>query len=514
MFVDILDGLQQALQWKVLGAVSIGVFIGLWFGALPGLSTAVGVAILAPLAMNFPPLLSIAFLVGVYRGGIYGGAIPSILIGIPGTAATVPTVIDGYELTKQGYPHTAMQASLTGAALGAFISSSMVMLLIAPLGSIALSIGAPEMFGLLLFSITLVAYVSGNRIAKGLIAGSIGFCLALVGLDPVLGTPRFTMGVPQLFGGISLIPLFIGMFALPELFDMLERRIAVRRTMHRADRQVPRIAQRAADDILRMRDIARRYWKTILHSSFVGSFIGVLPGIGEETAPWISYSIAKRFSKRSKNFGKGEPEGVVACEVSSDAVVAATFVPLLLFGVPGSVVAAVFIGILNSQGIRPGPELLNDPSNILFGIVATAFVSSILLYLIVRPLTPLFAAFVKLPDWITLPLIASLCVTGAYAINNDPFDVQIMVAAGLLGWLLRKLAVPVAPLVLTFVLAPPLEAAFRQTLLIDSSGLILLTEPVAAGFLLIALAVAISSTLRKSTAGLAADTTEEELQQA
>ena len=493
MVTNILLGLEQIADPQIILMIAFGVVVGLVFGALPGLTATMAIALVAPLTFALEPLLALPFLVGVYRGGLYGGVFSAVLLGVPGTPANVPTMLDGYEMAKQGYPRSALQYSLFGSVAGALFSSVLLFTIITPAARLALAIGSPEIFALLLFSMTLVTYISGARLPKGLLAAAIGMFLGMVGLDPVVGAPRFTFGHVGLTAGVPIIAMFIGLFAIPELIALVEQRARELYSRSESAATAPvRATFSAPDDSIRLRDVVRHYCRRILVSAGIGAFIGVLPGIGSETSPWLAYAAAKK-GKHGDNLGKGEPEGIIASEVANDAVVGAAFTPLLAFGIPGDLPLAVMLGALMAQGLRPGPALVRNNPEVLFGIVAAVFASSVLLYVIVRPLAGVITEVVRIPTWVLAPLILGLSVAGSFGVNNRAFDLWVMVVFGAVGYVMRKTAIPLAPLVLAFVLSPTLETSFRESLLLEQNFSVFLESPLALALFLLSALVIFSS---------------------
>lgn len=509
VFDNIVFGLSQIADVRIILTIALGVALGVVFGALPGLTVTMAVALMAPLTFDMSPLIALPFLVGIYRGGLHGGVISAIMIGVPGTPANVPTVLDGYELAKRGYPQSALRYALFASVMGAIISSALLFTLITPASRLALAFGSPEVFTLILFSMTLVTYISGSTLAKGLLAAAGGMFLSTIGLDPVVGTPRFAFGSVSLTAGIPIIAMFIGLFAIPELVGFVEQRVRERSGTTSERDAVVRATFSAPDDNVLFRDVFRLYWRRILISAGIGSFIGVLPGIGSETSPWLSYAAAKR-GKNGKNFGTGEPEGIIAPEVANDAVVGAAFVPTLAFGIPGDLPLAVMLGALMAQGIRPGPALVRDNPEVLFGIVASVFASSILLYIIVRPLTRYAKMIVAVPSTILTPLILGLCVAGAFGVSNRPFDLWIVVVFGFIGYVMRKSGIPLAPLVLAFVLGNKFETSFRESMMLEQNFSVFTSSPfalvmIALSVLVIASSVVVDSRRRVQARLLSSD---------
>jgi len=492
---NILIGLKEVAAFDIIGMIFLGVLIGSVFGLIPGLTATMAVAVLSPLTLTLDPLLAIPFLIGVYRGGLWGGVVTAVLLGVPGTAANVPTLLDGHPLARKGYPQTAMRSALYGSVMGAVFASLLLFTLVGPVASAALEIGSPELFGLMFFSLTLVSFLSGRHIAKGWLAAGLGLGVSMIGLDPIIGTPRFTFGVSELLGGVEIIPMVIGLFAISEIALQIEARL-----MKDQGVALARSAdiQRQPDDQIKWRTVIRRYWRTILQASATGAFIGVLPGIGSETSPWISYTIAKRTSKRGANFGKGEPEGVVATEVSNDAVVGAAFIPLLVFGIPGDLPLAVMLGAFLAQGLRPGPSLFRDQPEVMYGIVAAVLVSSLALYVLGRLTISTFARVLDTPKWVLYPAILVISIAGAFANENTVFDVYVMAFFGIVGYLFRRTGVPLAPFILAFVLGPRVEQAFRESLLLDTSIGVFFSSPLSSALVIAALLVLVLSPIGRN----------------
>lgn len=473
--------------------ILLGVLIGSFFGLIPGLTATMAIAVLSPLTFVLEPLLAIPFLIGVYRGGLWGGVITATLIGVPGTVVNIPTLLDAHPLALKGYPQTALRVALYGSVVGAVFASILLFTLVGPVASAALRIGSPELFGLMFFSLTLVSYISGARLSKGWAAAGLGLIVSMVGLDPIVGTPRFTFGVSELLGGIPIIPMVIGLFAISEIALQMEARLAQDRGTL-LSRSVEIV--RKPDDHIKWRTVFRRYWITIIQSSFTGSVIGVLPGVGSETSPWISYTLAKRLSKNGSNFGKGEPEGIIASEVSSDAVVGSAFVPLLIFGIPGDLPLAVMLGALMAQGLRPGPHLFNEQPEVMYGIVAAVLMSSLALYVLGRFTISTFSRVLDVPKWVLYPGILSISVAGAFANENAIIGIYVMAAFGLIGYLFRRTGFPVAPFILAFVLGPRVETAFRESLLLDTSVSAFFSSSISSVLIVLSVFVVVLSALQ------------------
>ncbi|WP_121067536.1 tripartite tricarboxylate transporter permease [Chachezhania antarctica] len=476
----ILTALGNVTAPTVLLALMLGVVVGVIIGALPGLSATMGMAIFAPATFFLPPVEGISFLLALYKGGTFGGSLSAILIGTPGTASNAATVADGYAMTRAGKAGRALGLAVWGSVVGDGIGI-LALVLCAPLvAEFALQVGNAEKFAITVMSLTLVAYVSGNSLLKGLFAAAIGLALSLVGTDPIGGSPRLTFGVRELSAGIGVIPLAIGLFGLAEVLDQLAR-------WRPGPLEAPRV------EVPLLRDIFRRLWQvkwTIGRSSLIGAFIGALPGIGSETSNWVAYALARRASKTPEAFGKGADEGVVAPEVACNATCGAALIPTLIFGIPGDVVTSILMGALIAQGLQPGPTLITDNTGLFYTLYAGLFVSMVMLAFVGLAAMRFASRIILIPRPLLFTAVAVLCVTGTYAINARLFDVGVMVAAGFIGWGMRALQIPVASLVLAFVLGGILEDSFRR-MLIQSRGELspLWERPIALAVCLVTLAV-------------------------
>ena len=481
---DLLLAIQNVAAPTVLLAILIGVIIGVVMGALPGLSATMGMAIFAPTTFFLPPVEGISFLLALYKGGTFGGSISAVLIGTPGTASNAATVADGYAMTRQGKAGRALGLSVWGSVAGDAVGC-LVLVLCAPLvARVALQVGNAEKFAITLMSLMLVAYVSGASLMRGLLAAGLGLALCLIGTDPIGGAARLTFGMPELSAGIGVIPLAIGLFGMAEVMEQLA-------TWRRGRVEVPTVEQP------RIRDILGRIWhfrRTVVQSSLIGAGIGALPGIGAETSNWVAYGFARRTSRTPEVFGHGAEEGVIAPEVACNATCGAAMIPTLIFGIPGDVVTSILMGALIAQGLQPGPTLITDHRDLFYTLYAGLFVSMVMLAA-VGVLAMRFASrIIVIPRPLLFTTVGVLCVAGTYAINTRLFDVGVMLAFGFLGWIMRGLRIPVAPLVLAFVLGRILEDSFRR-MLIQSAGSLspLWDRPIALVVCLVTLAVLASA---------------------
>ncbi|GAA4717454.1 tripartite tricarboxylate transporter permease [Brevibacillus fulvus] len=445
----------------------VGVAVGIIVGALPGLTATMGVALILPMTFGMEPVAGLLLLSGVYFGGVYGGSITAILLKTPGTPAAAATAIDGYALAQKGLAGKALGAATLSSFTGGTISILILMFLSPVLANIALEFSAPETFALAVFGLSIIASISGKSLVKGLIAGMVGLLMATIGLDPILGFPRFTGGIEQILNGVPFIPIMIGLFAASEAFKSLSEMNAKEKVKVKIEKILPSWPE------------FRNLIPTILRSTGLGTFIGIIPGAGADIAAFVSYNEAKRFSKDKERFGKGEMKGVAACEAGANACTGGALVPLLTLGIPGDAVTAVMLGALMVQGLQPGPQLFSNNGDLVY----TLFIGMIICYIIMCLMGLLasryFAKVVEIPKQILTPIILVLCMVGSYAINNSFFDVVIMAAAGVVGYFMQKYDFPASPIVLALILGPMAEGQFRRSLALSSGSYdIFYTRPI------------------------------------
>lgn len=451
---DILQAFGLFLTLENVMVVGIGVVVGTIIGAIPGMTTPMGVALCLPFTFSMQPVTGILLLLGVYKGGLYGGSITAILIKTPGTPAASCTVLDGYPLTQKGQARKALTIALYSSCAADMVSNISLILFAGVLAGFALRFGPPEFFTLILFSLTIIAGVSGPSLSKGILSACLGLLLATVGLDLLYGTERFIFGDYRLMGGLNFIPVLIGLFALPEILDRASK---IARPIGGPKQTLGPPASWAD---------FRSVLKTTVRGSFIGVILGAIPGIGGAPAAFLSYSEARRTSKDPGSFGKGNIEGVAAAESGNNGVAGATMIPLLALGVPGDVITAVILGAFMIHGLRPGPILFEQNLPMIYALFMGIMLSSIYLLVVGKVAIRFFSQVALVPNRILYPLVFVLCVYGAYAVNNNLFDVFIMLLMGLVGYTMLRLDVPVAPFLIAFVLGPLLEDNFRQSLLI------------------------------------------------
>ncbi|MEW6622426.1 MAG: tripartite tricarboxylate transporter permease [Bacillota bacterium] len=476
MIENLLYGMEILFTWTNLLAVLIGVTAGIAVGVLPGLGPSIGVALLVPFTYTLDPATSLILLAALYVGAEYGGSISAILISTPGTAAAVATVIDGYALNQRGFPGKALNASLISSTVGGIISTLFLIFLSIPLASFALRFGPPEYFSLGVFGLAIVASLSGKSLAKGLLMAVLGLIVTTVGVDPISGVPRFTFGRYELLEGIPFLPALIGMFAIAEVFKMLEE--SLKKTA---------VTQKIESALLSLKEI-RSIVPTILRGSVIGSLVGTIPGAGAGVACWIAYDQEKRLSKNPDEFGKGALAGIAAPESANNATVGGALVPLLALGVPGSPTTAIMLGALMLHGLQPGPQLFVKNPDVVYSLFVSLFFACILMLFVGLMFTKLWIKILSLPISVLGPIIFALSVIGAFTVRKMVFDVFLAFGFGILGFIFKKYEFPLAPAILGMVLGFMIEANLRRSLLLSQGDFsIFFTRPLS--LLLIVLAL-------------------------
>jgi putative tricarboxylic transport membrane protein len=438
----------------------VGILLGVIIGVVPGLGGANGVAILLPLTFSMSPTSAIIMLSCIYWGALFGGAITSILFNIPGEPWSVATTFDGHPMAQQGRAGEALTAAFTSSFVGALFAVIMITLVAPLVASFALKFGPAEKFGVYFLAFCSFIGMSKEPPFKTLAAMMIGFALASVGLDQMTGQLRLTFGFTQLLTGFNFLIAVIGLFGIGEILLTMEEGLNFR---GRTAVINPRVVFQTWKEL-------PRYWMTSLRSCVIGCWMGVTPA-GATPASFMSYGIAKRISKKGRNFGNGEIEGVVAPETAAHAAGTAALLPMLSLGVPGSPTAAVLLGGLLIWGLQPGPMLFVEHKEFVWGLIASMYLGNIVGLIIVLTCVPLLAAILRIPFPIIAPVILVLCAIGAYSVNNSTFDVMLMMVFGVLGYILKKCNYPLAPLVLAIVLGDKAEESFRQSLLASQGSL-------------------------------------------
>jgi putative tricarboxylic transport membrane protein len=475
---SIIHGFAVALQPANLLFVLIGAVIGMIVGVLPGLGPAATIALLLPLSYSMNPTSAVIMLAGVYYGSMYGGTITSVLLRLPGEAASVVTAIDGHQMARQGRAGPALGISAIGSFIGGTVALIGLTFFAPPLADLALKAGPPEYAALAALGIVLVAYMGSGSLVKALIAAAAGLLLASVGQDPISGAARFTGGSSELLGGLEIVAIAMGLFGIGEILYNLE-------THHASEPLTTKIK-----NILPTRADLAQSRGAILRGSVLGFVIGALPGGGGTVSSLLSYAWEKRRAKQPERFGKGAIEGVAGPETANNASSSAAFIPLLTLGLPANAVLALLYGALLLQGITPGPRLVEEHPDIFWGVIASMYIGNVALLLLSLPLVGIFVRMVRIRLGILAPVAVLLSLVGAYTVNNSIFDVWVAIAFGVLGYVMRKTGFEPGPLILAFILGGIIEASFRQSMLVSNGSLrIFVTRPVAAAIVLAAVAL-------------------------
>ena len=448
--------------------VAVSSLVGLVIGALPGLTATMGLTLMTKMTIKMPPNVALLVLICTYVGAIYGGSRSAILLNIPGTPASAAACLDGHALARQGLAGRAMGIATSGSVLGTLIGMLFLAWFTPVLGELALKFGAYEFFWLALFGVIISGTLTGSDPLKGWIAGIAGLFVAGIGQEAIYAYERFTFGTRELAGGIGLVPALVGAFGLAELL------IAMR------DRQVPVRINPFDSVIPKLVDIAR-YWKTILRSGLIGTFVGIVPGVGEDVAAWSSYAAARRASKEPEKFGKGSIDGLMAAETGDNACVPGAVIPVLTLAIPGSAPAAVLLAAMLIHGVRPGPLIMTEAPQFVYDVVAMMLFATIGILVYGLTLTRFMIRVLQVPQTIIVPIILVLCAIGTFALSARLFDVWVMVAFGLIGFVLRSFGYPMAPLVLGIVLGDLLEKNLRRGLVLSDGDLTpFVTRPISA----------------------------------
>jgi putative tricarboxylic transport membrane protein len=457
-------GLSVALQPQNLLSCFIGVFIGTLVGVLPGIGPIGAMSLLLPVTFKTTPEAAIIMLAGIYYGAMYGGSTTSILVNIPGEAASVMTCLDGYQMARQG-----SRTALGIAALAPLLPSlfnPQLMLLAPPLAKFALRFGPPEYFTLMVLGLTILIYLAHGSMPKALIMASFGLVLGLVGLDSINCRPRFTFSKMELIDGVGLVPVVMGLFGVSEVLLNIEQ--VIRRDIFKT--RIKGLLPTAKD------------WKDsagpITRGSLLGFFLGILPGGGAVISSFISYAIEKRVSKHPERFGKGAIEGVAGPESANNAATGGAFIPLMTLGIPPNVIMAMLLGAFMIHGVTPGPLMMKQNPGIFWGVITSMYIGNGMLLVLNLPLIGMWVQVLKVPYKILFPLILLFCLIGVYSVNNAVFDIYIMLIFGIMGYLMKKFEYEGAPLVLAFVLGPLMENNLRKSLIISQGDFsIFFTRP-------------------------------------
>ncbi|KAB7886846.1 tripartite tricarboxylate transporter permease [Poseidonibacter ostreae] len=461
--------------------IIVGVTAGIIVGCLPGLTATMGCALLIPFTYSLPPVEGLLLLMGIFSGGIYGGSISGILIRTPGTPAAA-TLLDGYPLSQRGEGGKAIGISTIASFIGGTIGALIMAFLAPEIASFGLRFGPPEFFALAVFGLTMIISISGESLLRGAIVVLIGLLLTTIGFDPLSGVPRFSFENEDLLGGITFIPVLIGLFGFAQVFRNVENMEIVPQVKSKVGKILPKISE------------IKPLLFTMFKSGSLGSFLGSVPGLGSDVAAFVAYGEAKRTSKEPEKFGKGSHEGIAAPESANNGATGGAMIPMLTLGVPGDAVTAVLLGALTIHGLQPGPLLFRDHIDIVYPIFAGMILCQVVLLIIGLGGARIFSKLININQNILTPVIFLLCITGAYAIRFSFFDVGLAFIVGVIAYFMDKAKFPISPILLALILGPMAEQNMRRSLLLSRDDFMIFIErPISAVFLGLALIMLVSS---------------------
>jgi len=466
-FLHLMSGFAGAATPGNLLYALIGCTLGTLIGVLPGLGPAAGTAILIPITFNLDATGAIIMLCAIYYGAMYGGTITSVLINVPGEAASVITCIDGHQMARQGRAGAALAIAAVGSFVGGSVATIALAMVAIPLAKLALGFGPVEFFALMVMGLFLVIGLAGKNLAAALLMTVFGLLLAMIGIDPVRGAPRFTAGIPELFDGIGFIPVAMGLFGIAELLLAAEQRQG-------------HIVKATLTNLWPKGDEVRPTIMSIFRGTGIGFVLGLVPGVGAVIPTFMAYVLEKRLSRHPERFGNGAIEGVAAPETANNAYANASMIPLFALGVPSSPTIAVLMGAFIVNGLTPGPFLFQERPDLVWAVIASFFIGNVMLLALNLPLVGLWARLLRVPFSYLCVGVLIFCIIGAYSLKQTVFDVWVMLGFGVIGYVLRKLEFPLAPAILAMILGPMMEKSLRTTLEISGgSFLIFLDHPVA-----------------------------------
>ena len=472
-------GLEQILM------TSFGVFLGIVLGVLPGVGPMLGMIVLMPVAFYLEPVTGMGLLIGIFVGGCCGGAISAILLRIPGTPIAAATLLDGYPMAKNGQAPQAVGLAITSSSIGGLLSGLFLIFLCPLLAKVAMNFTPPELFTLAFMGLISIAVVAGESTTKGLLVGCFGLLIASIGPDPFISEfDRFTFGLDNMLGGINLVAILVGLFAISEAILQVEK--------GQEELNLSANVKAFRPPIIYSVTTVFRRWTNTLRSGVIGTFIGALPGAGVVIAAFLSYATAKGVSKHPETFGKGEPDGVIATEAANNACCGGSLIPTLALGLPGEAMAAILLSAMIMLGTFPGPTLFRDYPDVAGGIFMAFIASNIILFILGILFTPLFVSMLNLRKNRLIPLVLLISIIGTFGLQGSIFDLQMMMLFGLIGYWLRKQNYPLAPIIIAYVLGPIVENNFRRSLLMSDNGIgIFWSRPIAATIMSINIVVLI-----------------------
>lgn len=474
-----LAGLQTLMQWQNFLIIPAGLALGIIVGAIPGLTSDLGIILCIPLTYGMEPTMAILMLLAIYCGGTYGGSITAILINTPGTSANAATLFDGYPMTKKGQAYKALSMALFASTIGGIISAIVLLFAAPQIAKITLLFGPAEYLALAVFGLSVISGVSNKSIFKGLIGACIGIFVSTIGMDGISGASRFTFGDVNLMSGIDLIIALIGLFAISEILMKSQYN-------PKTDRHT--ISASSITKCKITKDEYKRCRKPIGIGSLIGVIIGATPGTGGGLAAFIAYNQVKQSSKHPETFGEGEIEGVAVSESANNGACGATMIPMLTLGVPGDGATAILMGAFMIHGMVPGPLLFKEQGNILYAIMLGLIVVNVFMYIIGSVFTKFYAHITRIPYEILACVVLTFCIAGAYSTNNSIYDIYIIIVFGIIAYFMRRMDFQLVPILLGIVLGPLAETNFRRALILSDGSLsIFVTRPISLAFLLIAL---------------------------
>jgi putative tricarboxylic transport membrane protein len=472
-FHSLLMGFSIALTPTNLMFAFLGSLFGTIVGILPGLGPAAGTALLIPLTFHLDPTGAIIMLAAIYYGSQYGGTITSVLMNVPGEAASAITCIDGYQMAKQGRAGAALSIAAIGSFIGGTVATLGLVVAAQPLTRVALRFGPVEFFSLTVLGIVLVMGLAGKSMIKALIVAVLGLLIGMVGMDPTRGSPRFTFGLTDLLDGVGFIPVIMGLFGVAEVFENLEA-------------ENHQIIETTLSSLVPSKQDLRASGGSIARGTLVGFLLGLVPGMTGTASSVLAYVAERKSSKYPEKFGTGVIEGVAGPETANNAHANAALIPLFTMGIPASPSVAVLMGAFMMNGLIPGPLLFKEHASVAWGVIASLYIGNVILLILNLPLIPLWVKFLKIPYTILMTVVLAVMVVGAYTVSNTVFDVFVMLLFGAIGYVLRKLDFPLAPIVLTLIMGPPMEKSLRQSLEMSQGDItILVANPISATLLAI-----------------------------
>lgn len=474
----VVSALGQLLTVQNFIFINIGTFIGIIFGAIPGMSGNLGITVFLPFTFSMGTVPALLMLCGIFFGSNFGGSISAILINTPGTNGACATLLDGYPLAKKGHPLKALDMALIASTFGGLVSALCLLFFSPQISKVAMSFGSPEYFALALFGLSIIASVSGKSIMKGLISGSVGMLVATVGIDSVSGMTRFTFGNIKMYNGVKMIAVLLGVYAVAQLIARVNGTDAGGQagSLNLKGMNKDRVS------FTEMKGIV----PTMAKSSVIGSAIGAIPGTGSAIAAYISYNEAKRGAKPGEHFGEGELKGIAAPESANNGATASCLIPLLTLGIPGDAVAATLMGAFTMHGLVVGPKLFATSGPVIYAMMIGCVIAQVFMYLQGRYLMPVFVKITHIPQELLTALLMVVCCAGAFAIANSPFEVYVMLTFGVIAYFLNKFGFPPVPIVLGMVLGPVAESNLRNSLTLSKgSWLIFVKRPICLMFIVL-----------------------------